>query len=187
MKHWIFGYGSLICADSRARTGLTGASMPVMVRGFERQWSVAVDYADLSVLGIHPGRPDQEVGGVMFALDDDAFAQFDAREVEYQRVKLDPAAVKPLHQGTLPDGEYWLYMPQHSTSPHPIPQSYLDVILRGCLDIHDDFARHFIRHTSQWKPRVADRQSPLYPRPLKPEHHHLWPRIDQLMADVGHE
>ncbi|MEX0584819.1 MAG: gamma-glutamylcyclotransferase family protein [Natronospirillum sp.] len=184
MQHWIFGYGSLICADSRARTGLTGTSLPVVIRGYERHWSVPLDYADLSVLGIQRGTADQEVGGVLFALDNDAFTQFDAREVEYQRISLDPSAIAPLHDQALPDGAFWLYMPEPTDSPHPIPQSYLDVILRGCLTIDEHFAQHFLQHTTRWKPRVLDRDKPLYPRPLRPEHQHVWPTIDRLMAKI---
>ena len=184
MQHWIFGYGSLICADSRARTGLTGAAMPVIVSGYERHWSVPVDYANLTALGVQPATPEQQVGGVIFALDDAEFARFDAREVEYERIKVTPSAIQPLFDEALPEGDFWLYRPPALSSPHPIAQSYLDVVLRGCLEIDAHFAQHFINHTTQWKPRVADRQKPQYPRPLKPEHHHNWPAIDRLLADV---
>lgn len=185
MTHWIFGYGSLICPDSRARTGLTGAALPVITKGFQRHWSVAVNYGELSVLGIRPGTPEDEVGGVLFALDDTEFAGFDAREVEYQRHALSPEALQPLSGHSLPDGHYWAYVPEATQSPHPIPQSYLDVVLRGCLEIGEDFAHHFIRNTGSWKPRLADRHEPQYPRPLKPEHRAVWPKIDRVLADFN--
>ena len=185
MNHWIFGYGSLICPDSRARTGLTGAAMPVMVRGFERHWSVAVGYAELSVLGLQRAGPEAEVGGVLFALDDKAFQHFDAREREYERVRLSPESIRPLEaEAPLPDGEHWVYLPTPAECPHPIAQSYLDVALRGCLTVSEDFAEHFLRHTHSWKPRVNDRQNPLYPRPLRPEHQTVWPHIDRLLSRV---
>ena len=185
MTHWIFGYGSLICADSRARTGLTGDALPVITRGFQRHWSVAVDYDNLSVLGIQPGNSDDQVGGVLFALDDSEFSQFDAREVEYERQALPPEALQPLNGHTLPDGQYWVYLPAPGDSPHPIPQSYLDVVLRGCLDISTTFAHHFVHHTGSWKPRLADRSAPRYPRPLKPEHQTAWPQIDRVLAEFN--
>jgi hypothetical protein len=36
---YIFGYGSLINPDSRARTGLSGEAIPVEVTGLERRWN----------------------------------------------------------------------------------------------------------------------------------------------------
>lgn len=183
MNHWIFGYGSLICSDSRARTGLTGEALPVIAQGFERHWSVAVSYAELSVLGVRKAAPDAEVGGVLFALDDAAFRNFDARELEYERVQLSPDQIRPLATGQpLPTGDFWVYLPAPASSPHPIAQSYLDVTLRGCLAIGEAFAEHFLHHTHSWKPRLNDRDNPLYPRPLKPEHRTALPEIDQLLA-----
>lgn len=184
MQHWIFGYGSLICPDSRARTGLTGAAMPVIVHGYERHWSVPVDDARVTALGVQPATPKHQVGGVIFALDDAEFARFDAREVEYERTRIDPLAIQPLFDEARPAGDFWLYRPPALSSPHPISQSYLDVVLRGCLEVNNHFAEHFINHTAHWKPRVADRQHPQYPRPLKPEHQHVWPAIDRLLVDL---
>lgn len=183
MQHWIFGYGSLICPDSRARTGLTGDALPVIVSGLERHWSVAVSYARLSVLGVRPAAPDAEVGGVLFALGEADFHQFDAREVEYERVRLSPTQVRPV-QGdrTLPDGDFWVYVPPHRNSPYPIAQSYLDVALRGCLTVGESFAEHFLHHTHSWKARLNDRTDPLYPRPLRPEHQDVLTDIDSLLT-----
>jgi len=36
---YVFGYGSLINPDSRARTGVSGEAIPVEVTGLERRWS----------------------------------------------------------------------------------------------------------------------------------------------------
>src|SRR5262245_2339508 len=36
---YVFGYGSLINPDSRARTGLSGEAIPVEVTGLERRWN----------------------------------------------------------------------------------------------------------------------------------------------------
>ena len=181
-KHWIFGYGSLICADSRARTGFTGDALPVIVQGLQRHWSVALARDDLSAVGVSSGNPDAETGGVLFSLSEQEFAEFDRREAEYQRQQLSPSSVQPLNGKSLPEGQFWVYKPHPSDSPHPIPQSYLDVILNGCLNISTDFATHFIRHTGQWKPRLDDRHQPRYPRPLRPEQQTAWPQIDQLLA-----
>ncbi len=183
MTHWIFGYGSLICPDSRERTGLTGAAIPVIVQGLERHWSVAVNYADLTVLGIRDGVSDAETGGVLFPLSDDDFGAFDRREVEYQRIPLASERIRPVETGaSVPEGNIWVYLPEAQQSPHPIPQSYLDVALRGCLTVSEAFASHFLRNTHSWKERLDDRDDPLYPRPLKPEHRSVLPTVDALLA-----
>ena len=181
MMHWIFGYGSLICPDSRARTGLTGEALPVIASGLERHWRVALEQAELSVVGVSQAGPDAQTGGVLFALQEDEFAEFDRREVEYERQPLAPQALQTVDGSALPEGKFWVYQPGPSQSQHPIPQSYLDVILRGCLQINEAFAEHFIRHTGSWKPRINDRQQPLYARPLRPQHQQVWPQVDRLL------
>jgi len=47
----------------------------------------------------------------------------------------------------------WVYVqqnPQPPTDEHPIVQSYVDTILRGCLSISEDFAKEFILTTKGW-------------------------------------
>lgn len=183
MTHWVFGYGSLICPDSRARTGVTGEALPAYVRGFARHWSVALTDQSLSVLGVRRSKAASCTGGVLFALDDDAFTHFDAREAEYQRVRLTPEQIQLSGPDrALPEGDFWLYLPPSSTSPHPIPQSYLDVTLRGCLGLGEAFAYHFLENTFSWKPILNDRAAPRYVRPLRPEHQAVLPAIDRLLA-----
>lgn len=183
MTHWIFGYGSLMCADSRARTGVTGEAFPVILHGVERGWNVPIAGAQLSVVGIHR-QADKKTGGVLFPLNDSELRHFDAREVEYERVPLAREQLELVRGHQLPEGEYWVYMPQPSESHHPIAQSYLDVILHGCLQESMDFARHFLRHTSAWKTRLNDRDEPLYPRPLNPKQQVVIPLIDHLLNEA---
>jgi hypothetical protein len=50
----------------------------------------------------------------------------------------------------------WVYVPSDPLPPddqYPIAQTYVDVILQGCLDIHADFAREFIEDTKGWNPQ----------------------------------
>ena len=50
----------------------------------------------------------------------------------------------------------WAYLPDLFVPPdaqYPILQSYVDTILRGCLDIGgEDFAKEFIEGTKGWNP-----------------------------------
>ncbi|WP_404419502.1 gamma-glutamylcyclotransferase family protein [Marinospirillum sp.] len=180
--HWIFGYGSLICADSRSRTGVTGEALSVEVEGLERSWNVALDTADLSVVGIRQ-RKGYCTGGMLFPVEEDQLPLFDAREKEYQRVELASRELRCLDNQALPEGHFWVYLPPEQTSPHPIALSYLDVILHGCLQEGEAFARHFLEFTSDWKTCLDDRQQPLYPRALNPEQQQQWlPKIDSLLA-----
>ena len=54
-----------------------------------------------------------------------------------------------------PSVKIWVYIPQTPMIPtidYPISQTYVDTILRGCLDISDDFAAEFLKTTSGWHP-----------------------------------
>lgn len=183
-QHWIFGYGSLICAESRSRTGVTGPALAVEVKGLERSWNVALEDADLSVVGIRR-RPGRQAGGMLFPAAEDQLPLFDAREKEYQRIELSHQQINSLGNQPLPPGHYWVYLPPEQSSPHPIAQSYLDVILHGCLQEGEAFAQHFLDFTHDWKERLDDRQQPLYPRALKPQQQEWLPKIDQLLSLHG--
>ncbi|WP_114417915.1 gamma-glutamylcyclotransferase family protein [Marinospirillum perlucidum] len=182
-KHWIFGYGSLICQDSRSRTGSSGEALPVKIEGLERSWNVPLADADLSVVGIRQ-QSGHRAGGMLFPVEEDQLPLFDAREREYQRVELFPEAIETLDARLLPQGSFWVYLPPEQESPHPIAQSYLDVILHGCLQQGRDFAQDFLATTTAWKQRLDDRQQPLYARPLRPRQQAEWlPEIDSLLED----
>jgi hypothetical protein len=66
----------------------------------------------------------------------------------------------------------WTYLPEMfkpSNSDFPIPQSYLDVILRGCLELSPRLAIEFLKHTNV----VGDQ-----PALVDDRHRHLYPRGD---------
>lgn len=71
-----------------------------------------------------------------------------------------------------PDVNVWIYIqkdPIPADPSHPIPQSYVDIIMRGCLTISEDFARSFIETTAGWNDEhedhwVDDRDVPIYKR-----------------------
>lgn len=67
----------------------------------------------------------------------------------------------------------WVYMqkdPIEADPSHPIPQSYVDIIIRGCLTISEEFAQSFIETTAGWNTAedelnwVDDREVPIYRR-----------------------
>jgi len=47
----------------------------------------------------------------------------------------------------------WVYVPEKPMAPtieYPIVQTYLDTILRGCLEINEEFAAEFLTTTAGW-------------------------------------
>lgn len=180
--HCLFGYGSLICADSRRRTGVSGDAIPVELSGIDRRWSVPVpDYRSTAV-GAHED-PDSRCNGVVFIVDDDNLARFDQREQGYRRLRIDWGDVQPAGLEALPDHyPLWAYVGHHSDEPQPdrpIMQTYLDVILNGCLGYGEDFAHRFLQTTGPWQHLVDDRHDPQYPRAMDDPSIH--PVVDDLL------
>jgi hypothetical protein len=113
--------------------------------------------------------------GVLYPVTEKELYNFDEREMGYGRKTIDIENVElveyledehydsPDHAFFLKavaerrsDFQIWVYVPLKPLPPdedHPIAQTYLDVILHGCLDIHKDFAREFIADTKGWNPQ----------------------------------
>lgn len=180
----LFGYGSLICADSRRRTGVGGPALAVEIDGIERRWSVPVPDYGATAVGAHLN-PASRCNGVIFMVDDANLLRFDQREQGYDRHRLDWSSVRSLADEALPtDLPLWAYVGHSSATPQPhrpIMQSYVDVILHGCLHYGDDFARRFMHSTRPWQHLADDRRAPQYPRAM--DDHHLPPLVDALLAD----
>lgn len=179
---FIFGYGSLICADSRSRTGISGQAHPIEVTGISRRWSLHSPEWPATALSAHIHEAAQ-CNGVYFPVDDQNLALFDQREMGYDRVRVDWNQVKAVSNAALPHSStLWAYVGKQTGEPlpeKPIMQSYLDVILNGCLDYGPQFAASFTLQTEQWKHLVNDREHPMYPRPLKSQEN--LSHIDQII------
>lgn len=182
--HALFGYGSLICADSRRRTGVGQAAQAVEIAGIERRWSVPVPDYGATAVGAHLNA-ESRCNGVVFIVDDANLERFDAREQGYDRHRIDWAQVRALDNQALPtEVPLWAYVGHSSETPQPqrpIMQSYVDVILNGCLDYSDAFARRFVHTTGPWQHLIDDRAAPQYPRArLDPK---LPAIVDALLAE----
>lgn len=163
-SNYIFGYGSLICPSSRAITApsLVGRSaVPVRVNGLERIWSLP-DYARGAIyMGIRV-QSKAECVGVLVPVNEEELTQFDIRELGYDRLPIDHKDVRPIedndddNNNSMPlnfQATLWVYVqqaPEPVSKECPIAQTYLDVILRGCLSISEDFARDFLQTTRGW-------------------------------------
>jgi hypothetical protein len=198
MKHFVFGYGSLICPESRAITApsLAGRdALPVTVRNVERTWAKQSKKL-YTAMGVR-FRDGAECVGVLVPVNDTELDQFDGREIGYDRYPIHSNDV--LQVPFLEDDHYentfleddtsmealkiWVYVQRNPVPPtpqYPIAQAYVDIILRGCLTISEEFAQEFIQTTKGWDPSelqedseddsddedwwVDDRRDPLYVR-----------------------
>lgn len=110
MKHFIFGYGSLICPKSRAITAPTlknAPAEPVVVCHIERTWSARVDIRkafsglkvkpppslrDWTAMGVR-FRRGAMCNGVLICVDEEELLRFDERELGYDRHRVDLADI----------------------------------------------------------------------------------------------
>jgi cation transport regulator ChaC len=182
---WIFGYGSLIYSKSRERTASSGEAIPIRLRGWQRGWNGISEERGVTYLGVRRAA-GANCNGVLVSVAAEELEEFDRRERGYRRDSLSPVDLAASER-PIASGEAWIYVPHRPGSPSascPIAQSYLDVVVAGCLGIDAEFAREFVRTTEGWEPHwINDREHPRYERaepglPLD--------EIDSVLAACGH-
>ncbi|GKY99915.1 hypothetical protein MPSEU_000945100 [Mayamaea pseudoterrestris] len=161
---FIFAYGSLICPHSRALTAPSMANVqaiPVRVTHLERHFSMPT--GSWTAMGVR-FRRNATCVGVLLAVTKQELRRFDKRELGYDRNLLPPehveyletdgkAAEQQQQMEESPPKLIWVYIQQRHVPPsirNPIAQSYVDIILRGCLTVSEDFAKEFILTTGGW-------------------------------------
>lgn len=239
--HYVFGYGSLMCPESRSITNpnlikregkriefirgsgchfsltprfvtcLYGIALPVVIQDVERVWSARTS-SGFTAMGVR-FRKGAECTGVLIEVKADELADLDKREAVYNRlpIQLDNIDQVPfLEEDDFYEDDHpvfeaqdesneevddqnvkvWIYMqkdPMGADASHPIPQSYVDIIIRGCLTISEDFARSFIETTHGWKDDedhwVDDREVPIYQRADTDYSDAHGETIDKLLED----
>jgi hypothetical protein len=167
-KNFIFGYGSLLNAASRAMTeGRPVPAIPARVSaelGFLRNWSDRSP-SGFTALGLrrpHPGEAAQTINGVLYAVEGTDMARFDAREQGYARLPVPRDMIQPVSwQALPPTGEIWIYVPMRpghapgealplADPEFPLLQSYIDVVVEGALDYGEAYAREVLETTADW-------------------------------------
>jgi hypothetical protein len=175
-NQFIFGYGSLVESQSRARTSPSALyAFPVNVAGIERGWFDQVGGVSLSTtyLGAVPDS-NASCNGVIFQVSEPQLAAFDLREAGYKRDRIDQKNITMLNGSrSAPEGDIWFYASEekrYASPEFPIVQSYVDICLNGCLELEAiypmareaGFAETFLKTCSHWsKYWVNDR---IYPR-----------------------
>ncbi len=165
MQQFIFGYGSLINSKSRVRTADTGTAIPVRVNGLQRAWNYHNPERRRNVLGvIVDGKAS--CNGVIIEVSEENLRKFDERECGYYRMELDIKDITFLN-GSMVEGKIWVYIPEEPLPPtenSPLHQSYIDVVITGCLEFGEDFAVECITSSIYWdSPWFDDRNDPSYP------------------------
>jgi len=92
IRHFIFGYGSLICPKSRTITAPSLAGIPAtpaIVYSLQRTWSARIDgpkhhLEGFTAMGVR-FRRGYKCSGVLIEVDEEELAQFDVREAGYDR------------------------------------------------------------------------------------------------------
>ncbi|KAJ3128707.1 hypothetical protein HK098_003699 [Nowakowskiella sp. JEL0407] len=104
---------------------------------------------------LHP--EDHVCNGVLFAVTEKQLYAFDRREFNYLRIGIPHRLITPLREDSkfaLSENDLvWAYLlPSHrcrlADEFHPLIQTYVDVVLYGCLTISKEFANEFI--ISSW-------------------------------------
>lgn len=186
-RHWLFAYGSLINADSRALSFSSNHAQPARVRGFRRGWFHTAHDQPLSGVVATHGSAAHVINGVLIQLDEDQLQHADARELPfgYVRTLVDRSVIDTVSDELTARDQAWIYAVPDVADDRTsvIYQSYLDVILAGCLAIDDGFAREFVRSTGLWHaPWIDDRPRPRYLRAMPPGPMHE--RIDALLRET---
>ena len=173
-RHYIFGYGSLMNSSSRRNTLPTDTiGIPVLVHGLERTWSYKCNKSKYTAVAVRNG--PCVCNGILVELPDPDhyLSLLDEREKEYERKVIQHSRIIPWKQKNSFKDEnsiVWVYqLPDSKKSRHipscdyPIPQSYIDTIMAGCLNYGQEFTRAFLKLTGGWTKDylMNDRKRPL--------------------------
>jgi cation transport regulator ChaC len=115
---FILGYGSLINSSSRNATASQPiAAIPVRLSasfGYVRGWTIRSP-SGFTALGLRRRAADetgQSINGVLYPVEGNDMAAFDAREEGYERVEVPLDQIQAMSWQRLPEhGKIWVYIP----------------------------------------------------------------------------
>ena len=195
-KNYIVGYGSLINDQSRQRTNPTAKNVyPIEVHGFERLWGLRATGTFKGTFLLAVPMKGASFNGVYYPTDYNGVLAADEREHDYCRYRLDSKDIKSIGLKKLQEGQYWMYASEPSeikpaNTDYPIIQSYVDIFIRGCLEIQDryliaNYTEQCITTTKLWdnKSWVNDRVSPRRPSDSTPNASQIDKILSQYLGD----
>jgi len=195
---YVVGYGSLMNTESKRWTEPdAGENLPAMISGFERSWNIPGVYPT-TFLGVQPEAGAEMAAAIYRSFPKDGALSADARELDYCRAAVDPAGVTMLDGSATPaSGQIWVYVnkPDKNAAPTPdipIVQSYVDIFIIGCLDLHKrladpniDFVEKCVRTTQGWSEHwVNDRIYPRRPFRNQPRAFEIDNALRQLLPNL---
>lgn len=153
--------------------------LPVTIDHLQRSFNARLKlpryhYQGLTAMGVE--FTEGQCNGVVLQVEEEAWELLDGRERGYTRKEIDVRNVYAcvLSQSTQRIGDHeilrdavsrrknvevetnsqvWVYVPNNPTfanEEYPIFQTYVDVILQGCDELHKDFGRLFVKYTHGW-------------------------------------
>lgn len=196
LPQYIVGYGSLMDEASKKRTDPSAEeSFPILIKGYKRIWAghgnlPGVNATFLSVIK----NKSASFNGVAYKLTEPAnIRSYDKRESFYCREQINPDSFEFLSQSAnfSTQKQVWMYTiasaeNQLPNKNFPIVQSYVDIFLRGCIQIEDkfkitNFAKDCIETTDGWPVYwINDRIFPRRPSLYEP----FAAQIDALLKDT---
>ncbi len=157
------------------------ANLPVRVHGYQRRWSLHGEMPGLNSTYLSVTQEKKaSFNGVIYRLrHPDHIKKYDQRETGYCRQELRAEEIELYTKALPPQKQLWIYVaahPKHEvpTKNYPMVQSYVDLFLRGCIQIEEKFkiphfARDCIRSTDDWSVHwVNDRIFPRRPYVYEP-------------------
>jgi cation transport regulator ChaC len=195
VPQYLVGYGSLMDEASKRRTDPHAReSFPVSIKGYKRSWSLHGDLPGFNTTFLSLSEDQSSLfNGVIYPLNSpEDIQRYDKRESTYCRKQLDADALKLFPTEHIPQQkQVWIYIraqkvEEYPTEDYPIVQSYVDLFIRGCIQIEEKFKiKHFaktcIQSTDQWSVYwVNDRIFPRRPSIFEP----YASQIDALLKET---
>ncbi len=188
---YMVSYGSLLSAFSRKYySGINSTIVPVLLKGWRRAWCTRYSDENATYAGAHKDT-DATIHSVLIPTQ--ITADLRQRERYYDFVKVDQDTIRCHESGlNLPDKAdvYWVCKTNridYSTVDYPLPQSYVDTCIVGCLEISEQFAWEFIMETAAWDSywiNDRDRTTPIFPRTVKISNDQQQ-KVDQILDKCG--
>ena len=196
LPQYIIGYGSLIDETSKKRTDPSAEeSVPIQVKGYKRIWAGHGNLPGVNATFLSAIKDSSSsFVGVSYKLSEpENIKRYDKRENIYCREQINEDSFTFLSQSPslAAQKQVWIYTiasieNQFPTKEFPIVQSYVDIFLRGCIQIEEKFkitafAKECIETTEGWPVYwVNDRIFPRRPSFYEP----YAAQIDALLKDT---
>lgn len=190
--NYIFGYGSLLSEYSRRHySNIQSSGAALTVKGWGRAWCATYPDEGATYAGALPNSAMQ-LDGLLIPSEIDQGIADRERGYRFTRLNIDDFMRSSERIGISERDQIWIcetLTVDVATSVNPLPQSYVDTCISGCLESQGiEAAKRFIQQTKGWDcVWVNDRhlnKSPIYPRytPISDSQALL---IDKLLEEQG--